>query len=223
MIPGKCQLCSWLFSKLSPFFRRLTGACACQCLHLETGNDSRRVEVFDLRAPACTCESHRVSSYSPGIVERRESVARFAFAPIHRDKKGKIKPSIFSQVMTDGCSVQRESYADNNELNSFVSNFLTAKADRIWFGVLTAKCEDLRNLSLGESPRRAVCVYDTSEKHNPAHAEMFGTAIAADEGDENELRRLLMGAFDNGKLIPPSEYLGGNVWRSIRPELRGRT
>ena len=137
---------------------------------------------------------------------------------MHVGKNG-IKPNIFTHVATRGCSVQRESRATPLELTSFLVSFLKAGDNRTWYGVLVAKCKDIREIKLKLSTRRGLCVYDTSERHNPAHAEMFQSHAWADNGDANEMRALLWAAFNNGIPIPPEEYYSGTIWSAVSSEL----
>ena len=105
------------------------------------------------------------------------------------------------------------------ELTSFLASFLKAGDDRTWHGVLVAKCKDIREIKLKVSAQQGLCVYDTSERPNPAHAEMFQSHFWNDNGDANEIRALLWAAFNNGIPIPPEEYYSGTILSALSSEL----
>jgi hypothetical protein len=79
----------------------------------------------------------------------------------------------------------------------------------------------VRDIRVGEV-QQAVRVYDTAERSNPAHAELFKTQFVSDEGDANEMRRHLMAAFSDGMPINAKEYRGGAVLDQLAPALRER-
>jgi len=144
-----------------------------------------------------------------------EKLARFLFDPMHFDKRGGLKPSVFSHVHKQGCSVQREDVATEEELSTFVSDFLNGKADRKWQGVLVGSCREVRSILAGQSKHRAICVYDTAEQKNPAHGELFQTKHFADDGDQNELRSHLFKVFGEGSIILPEDYRGGAIFKKL--------
>lgn len=226
MTRKKCQLCSRLSSGLKEFFHRFFGiGIDCQGLNRRTlDSDQQRVGEINAAAPDCVCEKGRMSRHSPGVINNSEILARFVFFPIQIDKKGRFKPSLFSHVHSKGCSIQRDSVAKNDELLEFVREFLSKKDDRSWKGVLFGKCHDIRSISANEAHRRAVCVYDTANADNPAHAELCQTQYVIDEADEVELRANLFVAFgDNGALVSPRQYRNGAVWHNLPQNLQTRT
>jgi len=163
-----------------------------------------------------------MSVHSPGIVGDTEQLALFVFQPMHHiDKSGKAKPNIFSHVHRKGRSIQRDSVAEPNELVTFARDFLAADEGRVWKGVLLAKCGDVRNIRANDSVDRAVCVYDTAEKKNPAHGEMTQTQHVV-EADEIELRHDLLAVFGGGVIAAPAQYRDGIVWHSLSPQLQAR-
>lgn len=164
-----------------------------------------------------------MSKYSPYAVENSEILARFVFSPMHvHQKTGDVKPSIFSHVFSVGCSIQRDSLATDKELISFASIFLDGDDKRSWKGVLLAECDELRGIRAEDSVNRAVCVYDTADRENPAHGEIGQTQYVINEADRVELRHALFTAFRNGTVTAPHEYRGGVVWKNLREELRAR-
>ena len=71
-----------------------------------------------------------MSAHSPDVVSIQETLARFVFSPMHIDRKGKVKPSLFDQVHSSGCSVQRDSIATTGEITQFVRDFLKVAENR---------------------------------------------------------------------------------------------
>lgn len=147
-------------------------------------------------------------------------LARFVFSPIQIDKKGKLKSGAFSHVYEKGCSIQRDSAAGNDEILEFVKQFLDKRDDYVWKGLLLAECSNVRGI-LVENSKRAVCVYDTAKKENPAHGEMCQTHHI-DEADKIELRHDLLAAFGNEIIIPPSQYRNSMVWNNLPQYLQTR-
>lgn len=219
----KCPLCSRLSSGLKAFLCRLIGnRVNCRCINQRTSKDVKRVNKINAAAPGCACEKHRMSKHSPRTVEESEQLARFVFSPMHVNRKtGEIMPSIFSHVHEKGCSIQRDSVAGTNEIGKFVESFLSNKSDRAWVGVLTSPCQNVRGIRV-ETDARGVCVYDTAEPGNPAHAEMCQTQYVIGDADRLELRNKLLAAFGDGVVIKPQEYRTGTVLAALPQELRAR-
>lgn len=219
----KCQLCSKLsfgLNKLLSFFRLCFD---CHSLHIKTFDTTNRIQEINSAAPDCACEKNSMSFYSPGVVESSEQLALFIFDPIFKlDKNGKAKPNAFSHIKSKGRSVQRHDIAKNNELISFANNFLTGQNDRVWKGVLLANCDAVRAIKLNDSTNRFLCVYDTAEKENPAHAEIGQSQYIIEEADNNELRHELLCAFNNGILTDSTMYKNGAIWNALSIELRQR-
>ena len=164
-----------------------------------------------------------MSFYSPGVVKSSERLALFIFDPIFKlSKDGRVKPNAFSHVRTRGRSVQRDDIATPNELISFTKSFLSNKPERVWKGVLLASCEDIRAIKLYDSINKYVCVYDTGEKDNPAHAEIGQSQYVIEEADNNELRFELLKAFDNGVLTESILYKNGTIMKSLPLDLQLR-
>jgi hypothetical protein len=161
-----------------------------------------------------------MSHYSPSTVDNSELVSRFVFSPIHLNKKGELKPSLFTHIETSGCSVQRESLATFNEILDFVSKFLSVDSERKWHGVAQARASDIRNININNTNKRNLCIYDTAEINNPAHAEICKTIYVIDEADKLELRRHIFKAFGNSSVITPDAYRSGAVLQNLQPELK---
>lgn len=173
-----------------------------------------RVKKFNASCPDCICENFLTSKHSPGKVRDDEQLSRFVFSPIHVGKKG-ILPAVFSHTFTVGCSIQRESIVSEAELINFVKDFLNGKADRSWHGVLIADNKVLRDYTMDNSDRRAFCIYDTAEKHNPAHGEIHQAQYEIDEADKIELREKLFKAFNGGVSTTPAAYRNGSILKQI--------
>lgn len=163
-----------------------------------------------------------MSNYSPCVVSESEVLALFLYNPMHFDRKGRLKPNIFSHVHLRGRSIQREDIASNNELWNFVKNFLGADEKRAWKGVLLGKCQEVRNLYVDDSRNRSVCVYDTANHDNVAHGELCQTHHVA-EADEPELRAELFAIFGSGAVVLPGQYRNGEILNRLPNELQART
>jgi len=163
-----------------------------------------------------------MSVYSPGVVDSSEKLTRFLFSPLIVDKKGQVKPNAFAHVKTNGCSIQRESLAENQEMHAFLDGFLRKNTKAVWMGVLIADCAKIRSIVIGNEKKRALCVYDTAEQSNPAHAEICQTEHLKFEADELELRHALFEAFGNKQILPPSQYREAELMEMLPAELMAR-
>lgn len=161
-----------------------------------------------------------MSKHSPSVIANSEMLARFVFSPIQIDKKGKVKPNSFSHVHSQGCSIQRDSVADNIEILALVKQVLSGQNNRAWKGVIFGQCHDMRSIMTDEVDHRAVCVYDTANPENPAHAELCQTEYIIDEADAAELRHNLFVAFGSGAIITPLQYRNGAIWNNLPPLLQ---
>lgn len=174
-----------------------------------------------MSAPDCACEKYRMSEHSPDVVGDSERLALFVFHPMNLDKKGQVKPSIFSHVHNKGRSIQRDSIASDQELISFSNAFLEAGKDRVWKGVLLGMCGDVRGIKVDDSGKRSVCVYDTANPGNISHAELCQTQYIS-EADGPELRGELFAAFGSGVIHTPNQFRHGTVWGALNPSLQVR-
>lgn len=223
---AKCRLCSRLSSAFRGFFFRFIGRWCCAWINWKTSPDDfpNRVGSINTCAPDCACEKHRMSRYSPNPVSDHEQLSRFIFFPMHYSmRKGKVLPSLFSYATRQGCSVQREDLGATAEISSFVSKFINKNKNAVWLGVVGAKCGAVRLMQIDGYDSRSACVYDTAEKHNPAHAEICCPYSVPEEGDANELRNSLMKLFNAGSPIAPNAYRNGVVREGLTTELRNRS
>lgn len=161
-----------------------------------------------------------MSTHSPGVVENSEVLARFVFSPLHFHKKnGQLMPNVFSHVHNKGCSIQRDSIAQKDEIVGFIKRLLLAQNNFAWKGLLLAECQTVRGILTNKSTKRAVCVYDTAENENPAHGEICQTRYI-EEDDEAELRHDLFVAFGNREIISPIQYRNGTVLNGLPEQLK---
>jgi hypothetical protein len=140
---------------------------------------------------------------------------------MHADKDGNCKPNFFSHAETHGCSAQREELATRDEIYTFVTNFLGGKDTTAWLGYVAANVENIRAIKMREGDR-AFCVYDTAERLNPAHAEVF-EARSIEEADPAEHRFQLYSVFQKGIVTKCESYRRGEAWNSLPAELQTRT
>ena len=194
----------------------------CRDVNRDTQDDPQRADKLSAVSPTCGCEKFRTSQYSPGVVSNDEMLTRFVFSPVHVSKKnGGVLPALFNQVHTSGCSVQRDSIANNSEITTFVSTFLGAGQDRVWMGVVSAACQAVRNIKIEDKGERVLCVFDTAEKGNPAHGEVCRARVI-EEADRAELRNHLYKAFNSTAVIAPNNYREGIVWKNLSDGFRSR-
>lgn len=217
MIPLKCHQYSQISSGFKDFFNRFFGKKPdCQKVHLDTYNSKeKRVHQINVVAPDCCCEASSMSEFSPSPIKDEELVARFVFSPLHVNKRGDIKPSVFSHIYNRGCSIQRETKASNEEINSFLVNFLSGDAKRSWSRVLLAKCGDLRKILIED--KRALCLYDTASEDNPAHGEIC-VSREIPEADQLELRHAIKQAFSEA--ILPNDYRNSMTYEHLSSTLK---
>ena len=194
--------------------RLLPGRIDCCKINYGSNESSRRVSLINKAAPDCVCEKHRMSYDSPHPINDNERITRFVFIKnqLRNDNKS-VRPSFFSQVDTKGCSIQRESIVNDNELVAFVKEFKKTNPGHSWLGVVTGGCHEIRSI-LTDQDERACCVYDTGNESNPAHGEMCRTHHIK-EADKAELRRHLMKAFHDGLVIEPDKYRDGKISSQI--------
>lgn len=219
MTRKKCPLCSRASLIVESVIAKFTGSILdCQGIS-EFADDKgkQRISEINKAAPDCNCENYRMSNHSPDVIGNNELLVRFVFSPMHVDSKGKIKPSIFSQVTTNGCSIQRGE-ASTEELLNFVESMLSDET-KVWKGVLVAKCDDVRNIKKCGSENRAVCVYDTASQNNPFHGEMMHSQHI-DDADSPDIRKKVSEAFNHKQLIKPDKYRNGEIWNKLPSELQ---
>ena len=207
--------CSQFFSEGKELILSLLpGRIDCCKINYDSSGRDKRVSIINNAAPDCICEKHSMSFDSPHPITDDERIARFVFIENHlrRDKKS-VKPNFFSHTDSKGCSIQRESIGEDVELVTFVKKYKEKNPKNNWFGVVTAKCQEIRGI-LTDQGKRAYCVYDTGYKFNPSHGEICKTHHI-EEADKAELRRHLMKVFHDGLVIEPDKYREGKIFSRI--------
>ncbi len=170
--------------------------------------------------PNCACESHSLNKYSPGPVTDTELLSRFAFSPIHIGSKG-VKASLFSHAFSHGCSIQRDAFASNQELISWLSSLMRDQPEWSWKKVAIASCSDIRDVRLSDGSK-GFCVLDTANETNPSHGEIFQAKYQLDDADQLQLKREIMQAFTKVAPFDPQTYRSGELWNALLPELQTR-
>jgi hypothetical protein len=221
---GNCRVCSKLSFRLKAIFFRLLGKepeCQKTFERIETEGNNRVAKLFSA-IPHCACECCRVSKHSPNVITGDELIARHVISPVHVMPDGKFKPSLFSHVFNKGCSVQREDHAEDPIVAHVVTQLAEAARDGGWFGMVFASAKDIRNICISSTCDRAVCLYDTAEPNNAAHAEIFLSRPIVD-ADDNEIRAALHKCFGDGVYQKPEGYRDGRIWGLIDQPVRDRT
>jgi hypothetical protein len=219
----KCRLCFKLYFQLKALFWRFVGReSRCQEIHAGIPEDKDRAANIYRAFPHCACEKCKISALSPGSISADEQITRLVFS-MHASKNGALNSSLFSHIASKGCSVQREKFATSNALNGAVQKILLGSAaNNAWLGSVNASASDIRNLCLKRGDR-AICLYDTAEPDNRAHAEMFYSR-AIEEADAAELRNDLYSIFGEGVITKKAEeYRDGSVWAALPPSMQART
>lgn len=224
MIEKKYQTFSRLLSKAKQlflrYFSRLCRRCSRAFERAETVEEAERVKTIIGACPEGECECCRVSEHSHGPVRGNERLARFVLSPVHVDKKGRIKPSLFSHAATKGCSIQRES-ASTDELLAWLEGFLRkGKPDVAWCGVVVATAETVRSLRAARKDLQCFAVYDTAQADNVSHAEIF-ESYPIDEADGPEARKELLRIF-SGETFSSQQYRNSDLWKRLSPDLQAR-
>jgi hypothetical protein len=179
-----------------------------------------RAQKLASLAPNCECERQRVSEYSPGVVGD-ETLVRLIYTPmfVHRTQK-RILPNAFSHATTQGLSVQRLECATDAELSKLVNYALAQRQDAAWLGYVQAPSAQIRDLR-DDQGQRTFCIYDTSERENPAHSEIC-VAYEIPETDGPVVRAELMKAFRPHEFLDRNALKNGVVWSGVDPLLKER-
>lgn len=147
-------------------------------------------------------EKESVSTYSIGIVEDNENLARNIFSPIHFDKEtASINSLAFNDIFDKGLSVLRLNYIDYEQVVSIgvekVKNDLkNGKVDRQYKGYIFVEASKIRDCIFDF--KRAMAIYDTALSNISSHADMCNISVT--KGNRNLLRIFLRDTFS--KLIP---------------------
>lgn len=195
--------------------------CQCAALNAATDNHPDRVGLIADSAPECACEQHSMSEHSPGVVGPDETIVRMVCTPMHvHGKKNELMSSFFNHAFTKGLSAQRLERASDQELASWVNQFIGADPGMVWLGYVEAPSSAVM-AAIREDAGREFCVYDAAYADNPAHLEICA-ARRIDEADRLEAKKKLRDAFGGGKLIGRRALKEGRVLALVHPELVAR-
>lgn len=140
---------------------------------------SERADLIDSTHPMAACEVESVSPHSAGPVKDDEYLHRYVFSPLHVHD-GKVVTALFSDAKNKGLSCERGySYTPSadlhsrgeNQVDAFNENRRPNQPKRTYVGAVTAKSDEVRNITLENS--RIYAVYDTGLANNPAHVDVF--------------------------------------------------
>jgi hypothetical protein len=157
-------------------------------------------------APRCQCEAHSVSPHSPGRVEYDEHLARLIYSPQHIDPEtGKLTEYAFDDALNKGLSTVRRHYADAERIRALANAKVKADRarghhDRKFEGVVEASVLRLRSAKT-ENDERSLCVYDTAEEDNLAHADVI-VAIKGNKVYKKLVRKKLWQIFSATPIDP---------------------
>ena len=132
---------------------------------------SRASTSCRLPVPLVACERCSVSDHSPGPVVDDEHLARALYSPHHINRvTGEVKPASFGDALKRGLSVDRMAHISAPDLQAKIESKVArdkeqGRTNEGFYGVVTAKCEDLRACAMGDG-RRSFCAYDTSADEN---------------------------------------------------------
>jgi hypothetical protein len=151
-----------------------------------------------------------------------EVLTRFVYSPMFVDKRsGMCKPNLYSHTYSHGFSIQREGITSDTAVRDLVTARTTSRPQDAWFGVVMAKCNEIRR-EMGGDRTRAFCVYDTGLESNESHAEVFRAHKIA-EADDAEHRHTLYKIFGDGPITKSENYRSGRPWSLIPSPVQART
>jgi hypothetical protein len=198
---------------------------ACDAIGTFTGVRDEFVKFAVRHDPDGTCEKRRVGPDSPGPVDDVESLARYVFCPTHvanvDGEYGEIDESLFSDAMTNGCSVSRlldppgevtsgvhargDAIAEEIRMGA---NGRPPQPNRHYLGAIMLVARDIRAIRVDEAQRR-VRIYDTSRgPEDRLHGDIVADATGANKGAEKTLRKqlrvqLYLLALRSGLVVSP--------------------
>jgi hypothetical protein len=118
-------------------------------------------------------------------------------------------------------SLHRDSIASIESLNDWLVERMDEQPEWSWESLISTSCNHIRSITRDESGRRAFCVYDSAEKTNVAHAEIFACCEISIE-DRGELRKQLFDAFNANSPTHPVKYREGKLVACIPEQYRSR-
>lgn len=159
-----------------------------------------------------SCQEKSLSQYSPCTVNDNEIVLRSIFSPQHIDADtGDITPNAWSDMYDKGMSVNRRSYASEQDIISHADLFLERKrADdkktrkdiiRSFYGILPIHVGQLRKLQYEAG---SFCVFDTALEDNIAHADVCACGVEAGLRPPKQVRAKMVLHFGQA-IVRPEE------------------
>lgn len=200
--------------------------CRATFVALETSDEALppRADRLDEAEPECRCEAFSVSEHSPGSVLNEEVLVRILVAPQHMHKK-KIQPTAASLSDSErkGLSVIRNGYIEDDIIRAvaegLVNRARNSNNDKAGvFGVLLIECSTVRQFVRFEESKRCYCVYDTAEKNNHGHAEIFQQVAGVEKPIRDDRRQKLFEAVKT-RFVPVNEFRGGLLAYLAPPSL----
>lgn len=144
---------------------------------------AERAEVLSESFPDCVCERESVSIYSPGLVESHEVLCRILLYPKHFDGL-KLTNSALQAVWGSGASVLRLNHAGPLAIERNADSLIQLDRQRrnkedpgdetglVLYGAATIDVSAVRAVKYADDVR-ALCVFDSGEPHEPAHADIL--------------------------------------------------
>jgi hypothetical protein len=165
---------------------------------------NERAAIVAAEKPSGCCEQESVSSYSKGPVRDAEYLLRGVYSPIHIDPvTGAVIATLFSDAddkglscdrsMVPGVSEDARSRGEERARSIRTANPQSRVQDFV--GVVYSTAAAVRGImTTGDVPHRAFHVYDTANKNNGDHADVFQDQRPGDAA-RKRLRKRLLDAF----------------------------
>lgn len=170
---------------------------------------NKRVEDVNKVSPKiCSCEIHRASLISPGIVDDAEKIHYIITEPLNEVfdiRSGRLLPGVLSQLDKKGISVLRETASNSEFERTFKiikSNAKSRGAERFFHSVATAQVRDVRY----DGEERLTGVYDTAIFGRRRHADVMGTGS---KSLQKERRKMALLKVLNANIEPTDTFRGG--------------
>lgn len=136
-------------------------------------------------------EDESASSYSPGVVQNAEVLARQIVDPTHFDRvTGTIKPTFFDDAASIGASCHRLNYIDYQTIQKMTEQRVAqanqnppSTGPRTAIGYASVTAKEVRSIRPGSNPnRRGSAVYDTAKSDDNSHADICQLVSNRQEG-----------------------------------------
>lgn len=146
-------------------------------------------------ADAIALEKVSQSSFSPGIVDDKETIARVLVSPKHV-LEGEVLSRAFYQIKTSPMSVLRKNTNFSDSLDITIKQ-LTSSENK-YAGYVLANTSDIRNIFLENDTIRLFYILDSgASEEKKAHADVYSTRslFSPKKWQENYMLLLLSEAF----------------------------